>query len=162
MFFAILVLSLLAGAIHASRQNPRTRERTAELMLVYTLVGYCGVPMLAVSFGILIVPERVAEMLPVGPPTPVVAFFGWAYLGMSIISTMTIWYRGAFMAAAAICWAVYFGGATIVHMHGGGGHGAGHLGVLTTFATHGFLSVILLAGLFYSGALSRTAGAPGP
>ena len=149
MFFWMLVLSVVLAAFHAYRSQDRTRVRVGELLLVYVLVLYCGVPMVAVSLGVLVAPERMATMLPIGPPSPLVSFFGWAYLGMSVIAVMTLRYRGGFLAAAAIVWAVYFAGANLVHLQGGATHGTptSHAAALMVFATHGIVPVLLLAGM---------------
>ncbi len=160
MFVLLLFGCVLAAAIHALRLRERTTERIGELVLLYVLVGYCGVPMVAVSVGILAAPERMAEMLPIGEPGPVVAFFGWAYLGMSLLPLLALRYRGTFLIAPVVCWGVYFAGATFVHLHGGGGGAASHGGMLAVLATHGLVTVILAIGLFMSGLLGRSAGPP--
>ncbi len=147
MLFLVL-LGAVAGALVHARRGPAqpTLARTGELIVRYTLVAYCGIPMLLVSIGILAAPERMAEMLPVGPSAPIVAFFGWAYLGMSLAALLALWYSGSFLLAAALPWAVYFAGATIVHLHAPDPEG-GHGGALLIFATHGLVSVVLIAGL---------------
>ncbi|NNL30777.1 MAG: hypothetical protein HKO77_07125 [Gemmatimonadetes bacterium] len=144
---SLVLLGAVIGALVHARRDPTRRSpaRTGELIVRYTLVAYCGLPMLLISIGILVAPEGMAEILPVGPSAPIVAFFGWAYLGMSLAAVLAPWYSGSALLAAAIPWAVYFAGATVVHLHGPGGHG--HGGALLVFATHGLVSVILVAGL---------------
>ena len=154
--FAFLIFALAAAAIHATRLEERTNERIGEIFLLYVLVGYCGLPMLAVSIGILAFPDRMGEMLPIGEPTNVLAFFGWAYLGMSLVSLMALRYRGPYLIAPAVVWGVYFAGATAVHLHGP--ETASHLthgGVLATFATHGLVTVVLGIALAISGLLKQ-------
>lgn len=146
--FTLLIVGIVAGAIiHSFRLTERTPAAIGEVFLVWVLVGYCGLPMLAVSVGILAAPERMAEMLPIGEPTNVVAFFGWAYLGMSLMATLALWFRGAFLIGPAVCWALYFLGATAVHLHGSGAHAMGHGGLLATLATHLLITVLLVVAL---------------
>ncbi len=152
MFLLLLIACLLAATVHSLRLDPRTPGRIGELFLRYVLVGYCGVPMLIVSLGILAVPGHMAAMLPVGAPTQLLAFFGWAYLGMSLIAIMTLRYRGTFLVAPAVCWAVYFAGATIVHRQDAP---ASHGDALHIFATHGLIAVILAVALVATGLLSN-------
>ncbi|MDH3222621.1 MAG: hypothetical protein OEO23_02815 [Gemmatimonadota bacterium] len=145
MLFLVLLGAVTGALVHARRgPGGPSLARTGELIVRYTLVAYCGLPMLMISIGILAAPERMAEMLPVGPPGPIVAFFGWAYLGMSLAALLALWYSGSFLLAAALPWAVYFAGATVVHIHA---PGAGHGGALLIFATHGLVSLVLVAGL---------------
>ena len=159
MFFYLLIGTLVLGSIHGFRLKERTVTRVAETVLIYLLVGYCGLAMLAVSIGLLAAPERMAMMLPVGPPTPLVAFFGWAYLSMSVLSLLTLRYRGNFLVAPAICWSIYMAGATLVHLSGADIHGSsGHAAVLSVLATHGLVAVLLVTLLILSG--SWRAGEP--
>lgn len=159
MFLLILFGTLVLAALHVFRLEDRSVSRAGDIFLRYVLVGYCGLPMLAVSVGILAAPERMAEMLPVGPPSVVVAFFGWAYLGMSLISTLALRASGAFLVGPALCWSVYFAGATVVHLGAGGAHGGGsHGAVLMILATHGLIAVILIVALLMSGHLDGLRG----
>ncbi len=148
MFLLLLLLLLAGAAVHSYRLEPRTRAAVGEIFLRWILAGYCGLPMVAVAIGILAAPERLGEMLPVGPPSPVLAFFGWAYLGMALSGLLALRYGGTYLIGPAVCWAVYFLGATLVHLHGPAA--ASHLshgGILATLATHGGISLILLVAL---------------
>jgi len=154
--FALLLLVLLiAASIHVALMKDRTTPRAAEICLLYILVGYCGVPMLAVSLWALVSPESVAARFGFGPPGPILAFFSYAYLGMALLSLLTLRYRGSFLIGPAVVWAVYFGGATLVHFKESGERAAhSHGAVLATFATHGLITVLLVVGLLASGQLS--------
>ena len=165
MFVVLLLACLLAATIHSLRIEPRTTARIGEIVLLYVLVGYCGVPMLAVSIGILAAPGTMVAMLPVGEPSLVLAFFGWAYLGMSLLPILALRYRGTSLIAPAVCWAVYLGGANVVHLQGGGESApASHGAALMTFATHGLVAVLLVAALIASGLVTgrRPAQATNP
>lgn len=156
MFTLLLAALLVAATIHSYRLEERTTARIGEIFLLYVLVGYCGVPMLAVSLGILAAPTWMAEMLPVGPPTAVVAFFGWAYLGMSVSAILALRYRGQYLIGPAVCWAIYFLGATAVHLHGPGADShMSHGGLLVILANHGLVAVLLGVALLASGLLKR-------
>lgn len=146
MFLLLLAALLVAATVHSLLAAPRSRQRSGELFLLYLLVGYCGLPMLAVSLGVLVTPERIAEMFPVGPPTPLLSFFGWAYLGMSLLAILALRYRGSYLVGAVLCWSVYWAGATMVHLHAPD-HPTSHAGALVVFAVHGLVAVLLVAAL---------------
>ncbi len=153
MFPLLLLGLLIAATVQSYRLETRTASRVGEIFLRWVLVGYCGVPMLVVSVAVLAFPGRTAEMLPVGPPSTILGFFGWAYLGMSIMAVLALWYRGTALVGPAVCWAIYFFGATLVHLHGGGE--SGHGGVLVVLLAHLSISVILGVALLVSGVWRR-------
>lgn len=156
-FVYLLVLLLLAATVHAVVMERRTPSRIAELGLLYLLVGYCGIPMLAVSIWVLVSPERAAAAFGFSAAGPLLGFFGWAYLGMSLLSLLAVRYRGSFLVAPVVCWAVYLGGATAVHLRGTHGGGA-----LEVFASHGLIALLLVAALLVTGAWRRGGGAAAP
>jgi len=145
-FVYLLVLLLLAATVHAAVLRERTVGRVAELVLLYLLVGYCGVPMLAVSIWVLVSPERAAAGFGFSTAGPLLDFFGWAYLGMSLLSLLALRYRGAFLVAPVVVWAVYLGGATLVHLQESQGR------ALEIVASHGVIAVLLIGALIASGA----------
>lgn len=154
LHFTYLLLLLLAGAaIHIAKGPDRTPARGAAILLRYLLVGYCGVPMLAVSLWALLSPAVVARMFGVGVAGPLLGFFGYAYLGMSLVAILTVWYGGTFLLAATLVWAVYLGGATVVHLTQFGHPSAG--GIVEIFVSHGLIAVLLVTGLIVSGAWRR-------
>lgn len=145
-FVYLLALLLLAATVHAALLPERTTRRVAEIGLLYLLVGYCGVPMLAVSLWALISPEHAAAGFGFIGGGPLLAFFGWAYLGMSLLSLLALLYRGAFLVAPVVVWAVYLGGATAVHL------GESHGRALEILSSHGLIAALLVAALLASGA----------
>jgi hypothetical protein len=148
--FVYLLAILLAGAaVHVARMPDRTVRRGAEVTLLYLLVGYCGIPMLAVSLWVLLSPEDAARGFGFAASGPVLAFFGWAYLGMSLLSILALRYRQTFLVAPVIVWAVYLGGATAVHLHESTGS------AFAIFASHGLIGVLLVVTLVLSGAWRR-------
>lgn len=152
MFAYLIGAVLAAAAIHIARTGERTARRIGELVLLYVLVGYCGIPMVAVSVAALAVPDRVADVLGFAAGNPFQAFVGVAYLGMSIVAVLALRYRGAYLIAPAVCWSVFFAGATVIHIrHAAGSGGLTHGGMLGIFATHGLISVLLAGALVASG-----------
>ncbi|HSD31404.1 MAG TPA: DUF6790 family protein [Gemmatimonadales bacterium] len=145
-FVYLLALLLLGATVHAAVLPEKTIRRTAEIGLLYLLVGYCGVPMLAVSLWVLVSPEHAAAGFGLTAEGPLLAFFGWAYLGMSLLSLLALRYRGAFLVAPVVVWAVYLAGATAVHVQESPGRS------LEIFASHGLIAGLLVAALLASGA----------
>lgn len=156
MFFYLLIALLLGASIHYWRGAERTRRRGAELALVYLLVGYCGVPMVAVGAWLLARPEQAATGLGFAPGGAFQQFFSFAYLGLSLIAVLAVRYRGVFLIAPALAWSVYWAGATVVHLQDEAGRGALVLNsVLAIFATHGLIAVLLIGALVASGLLKQ-------
>jgi uncharacterized protein DUF6790 len=154
LHFTYLLLLLLAGAaVHIAKLPDRSPARGADVLLRYLLVGYCGVPMLAVSLWALLSPDVVARLFGVGAAGPLLGFFGYAYLGMSLVAVLTLWYGGTFLVAATVVWAVYLGGATVAHLTQFGHPSVG--GVVEIVASHGLIAVLLVTTLIVSGAWRR-------
>lgn len=150
LHFVYLVILLLAGAaVHIASLPDRSVPRGAELVLLYLLVGYCGVPMLIVSVWALARPDQIGHLFGFVTAGPLLAFFGWAYLGMSLVAIAALRYRGTYLVAAVLVWAVYLGGATVVHLTAFGSPSEGR--VLEIFASHGLIAVLLVAALIASG-----------
>ena len=148
-FFYLLAILLVAAAVHVARMPDRTVEGGAEVALLYLLVGYCGIPMLAVSLWVLLSPKAAAHGFGFEASGPILAFFGYAYLGMSLLSLLALRYRQTFLVAPVVVWAVYLGGATAVHLQGSGDN------AFEIFASHGLIAVLLVVTLFLSGAWRR-------
>lgn len=156
MFLFLLAAVLVAASVRIARMRDRSSRRVGEVGLLYVLVGYCGLPMLAVSVGILVWPDRVADILDFPAGNPFQEFLGYAYLGMSILSVLALRYRGTFLIGPALCWAVFFAGATFVHLKDYGERGVlTHHGALAIFASHGLISVLLIVALLASGLLRQ-------
>ena len=159
MFLLLLSAVLVAAAIHIARVGARRPQRLGEIALLYLLVGYCGVPMLALSVMNLVWPEHLAAHLGFTAGNPFQAFLGVAYLGMSLIAVLPLRYRGLFLIGPALVWTVFFAGATVVHLQDYGARGAlTHQSALLIFATHGLISVLLVTALIASGLLTADAG----
>lgn len=160
MFLYLLTALMLAAGVHLALSPQRvSRKRIGEIGLYYVLIGYCGVPMLVISIANLLRPEWAPEMLGFPAGNPFQGFLGWAYLGMSILAVMCVWYRAAFLIGPAVIWAVFFAGATSVHLHDFTARGAlTHGSMLGIFVSHGLISVLLVAALLASGLLVGSGG----
>ncbi len=156
MFLFLLAAVLVAASIHVVRLDQRTTQRIGEIALLYLLVGYCGVPMLAVSVVSLVSPDRIAHHLGFPAGNPFQEFLGFAYLGMALLSLLALRYRRTFLIAPAISWSVFFAGATFIHLKDYGEMGAlTHGNMIHIFASHGLISLLLVVALLSSGLLKE-------
>jgi len=152
MFLILLLLIVVAASAHIAIMKSRSVQRVAKVFLIYLLVGYCGIPMVLVSIWCLNSPEHAASSLGFPPGGPFQQFFAVAYLGLAILSLLSPWYRRSYLIAPAVGWAVFFTGATFIHMNDmSAHHSPSHGGMLLVFMTHGLISVLLLASLLASG-----------
>jgi hypothetical protein len=159
MFLLLLVALLLAAGMHIAYARP-TLRRGGEIVMVYVLAGYCGIPMLLVSGFSILRPDLTAAHLGFPGGSPFQSFVAVALLGMGTMATMSAWFRGRFLVAPAVCWTVFFAGATIIHLADYGHRGAlTHGSALLIFATHGLIAVLLLGSLVLSGAWREPARA---
>lgn len=148
MFLLLLALLLAAAAVHVARTAERTARRTGELVLLYLLVGYCGVPMLILSLVGLAAPEQAVELFGI-PGRNTQGLVALATLGLSLVAVMALRYRGTYLIGPAVAWAVALGGGTFFHLHEGPAQS--HGGALVIFATHGLIALVLLGALLWSG-----------
>ena len=57
-----------------------------------------------------------------------------------------------YLIGPAVCWSIFFFGATFIHLADAGSHGAvGHGGLLWIVASHGLISVLLTGSLLMAG-----------
>jgi hypothetical protein len=150
MWQLILALLLAAGAAHAQI----TKGRIVEMMLVYVLAGYCGVLMFIVGLAAVLNPDWVAiNMAQVPPGNPVMIWAGFFFLGLAIVAMLSIWLRGAFLAAPVIAWSTYWAGATYAHLVADqqNGHAVTPGLFFAVFVGHGLVALILLglAGAYW-------------
>ena len=139
---------LAAGWIHALKTGPRTKQRFAELLLVYPLVGYFGILMLGMAVFTLAAPEHFAAShgWNMSVDNPFQQFSGIAYGAMAIAAILAIWLRGLYLAAPAVCWSIFFLGATYVHIvdFAARDREITFPLFLHVFASHGLMSVVLI------------------
>ncbi len=162
-FLYLLIVVLAAAGAHLARLRAPTVPRAAEVVLLYILVGYCGVPMLAVGTWSLFRPDRVAAILGFPAGNPFQTFLSYALLGMALVAVLAVRYRGAYLVAPALLWAVFFAGATAVHLGDIRAHDhLSHRVLLHVFATHALISILLLTALGLSGEVRRQDGEARP
>ena len=158
MFILLLAGLLLAASIHIAGWGEKTARRIGEIVLLYILVGYCGIPMLLVSAWNLARPEQAAAHFGFSSGGPFQEFAGVAFLGMSLASILALRYRGGYLIAPTVCWGVFFAGATIIHLKDAFHRGVlTHAGMFHVFAAHGLISVLLAVSLLASGVLKQKA-----
>ncbi|HEX9654435.1 MAG TPA: DUF6790 family protein [bacterium] len=148
MFLILFVGFLAAGWIHAMKTGPHTKQRFAELMLVYSLVGYFGILMLGVAIYNLVAPERFAAShgWSVSTDNPFQQFVGILYGAMAIIAILAVWLRGMYLLAPAVCWSIFFLGATYIHIADFAARGREITFplVLHIFSSHGLMAIVVI------------------
>jgi len=156
LFLHLMLLVILAACIHLGVMKPRTPQRFGQILLRYLLIGYCGIPMLVLGIWALMRPDAAAATLGFPAGNPLMEFAAMAFLAMSIPSLLTLWYRGTFLIAPAVLWAVFFAGATLIHLQDFHHKGVmTHGGIIHIFATHALISILLVVGLLASGLLKQ-------
>lgn len=157
MWFIFIILSIVAAIVHARLTQPRTRQRLAELCLVYLLAGICGILQIAFGFAILLAGDRVAAHMHVPPGNPEQVWMAYLVFGMGVIGTLAIWLRGRCLIAPALGWAIFFAGATYAHINASAiaGHPPSFSSLSTIFLSHGLTSLLLVYFLWAS-KVSRT------
>lgn len=152
MFVLLLFALLVAAAVHVARAGDRSVGRAGEIFLLWLLVGYCGFATLLVAVATLLAPAHVADVLGYAPGGPLQEFLGVAFLGMSLVSILALRWRGTYLIGPAVLWAVFFAGATAVHLRSPGSLGAlSHADVVHVLASHALVAVLLVAALLASG-----------
>lgn len=152
MFVILLVLILVAACAHVAIMKSRSVQRVARVFLIYLLVGYCGIPMVLVALWCLMSPTSAASSLSFPPGGPFQQFFAVAYLGLAILSLLSPFFRQSYLIGPALGWAVFFTGATFIHVNDANAHGGmSHGGFVTVFLSHGLIALLLLIALAASG-----------
>lgn len=151
-FHLVLVFVLVAAGVHVARLSSRSTERVGETILIWVLVGYCGIPMIGfMGFG-LMHPHELAELTGFDPGSPFQTFTSWALLGMGVAAALAFRFRGTYLIGPALAWAIFFVGATSIHLAQFRTDDAlTHTNMLLILATHGLISLILLGALWASG-----------
>lgn len=147
MFLFLLIALVAAAFVHARFAGPRTAERVAELVVVYVLVGYCGLPQLALGLSMVFSSELVAHLARVTDPGELLPWMSWLYAGSGLIATLAFRLRGDYLLGPVLLWSIFFAGATYAHFHTEAAHGhmPGLHGALWIVASHGLVSVVLVA-----------------
>jgi hypothetical protein len=149
MWFALLVLSLVAAGIHLNSRPARPKAASAELVLIYLLAGYCGFAQIIRSIAVLVRGQPLMGHVQFTPGDPAVMWLGFFGLGCGVIAAISIWRRGNFLIAPVIVWSVFWTGTTFAHIRLGDWNQVSETWpwMLWTFATHGLIAVLLI--IFY-------------
>lgn len=151
-FHLFLALVVVGAAVQIARMSARSSDRIGEVILVWVLVGYCGIPMIGFMGYGLMHPAEMAHLTGFEEGSPFQIFITWALLGMGVSATAAFRYRGTYLMGPALAWAIFFVGATTIHFGQYGADGTlTHGAMLMIFATHGLISVLLLGSLWASG-----------
>src|SRR5271165_2137536 len=152
MGLPLIVVLLIAAVVHARLRYPATPGAMAEMLLVYVIVGYCGVQQIVMGTAILLTGGRVLLHFGFQPGSqPTFVWDSFLLIGGGIISMLAIWKRDSYLLAPVLMWAVFFAGATYAHIHLNSANGFPPTWESTAgiFATHGLISVLLVS--FYLG-----------
>lgn len=146
MFIVLLLALVVAAFVHARIRGPRTAERVAELVVVYVLVGYCGVPQLAIGLSMVGSSDLVAHLARVAEPGELLPWLSWLYAGSGLIAALAFRLRGDYLLGPVLLWSIFFAGATYAHFHTELAHDRTPTlsGALWIAASHGLVSVVLL------------------
>ena len=155
MWFALLVLSLVAASIHLRVRPATSKAASAELVLVYLLAGYCGFAQIARSIAVLLKGAPLMAHVQFTPGDPAVMWLGFFGLGCGAIGALSIWKRGGFLLAPVVVWSTFWVGTTFAHLRMDQWHGITNswLGIAWAFATHGLIAVLLV--MFYLRSINR-------
>ena len=150
MWFALLVLSLVAASIHLRLRPAASKAASAELVLVYLLAGYCGIAQIIRSIVVLVTGAPLMAHIQFTPGDPAVIWLAFFGLGLGAIGALSIWRRGGFLLAPVVAWSIFWVGTTFAHIRMDAWHGVTNswLGLGWAFATHGLIAVLLV--VFYS------------
>lgn len=111
-------LSLILASLHVVfSQQPRTRERVAEITLLYLFAIQVGLFGLMASLWQTVRAESTAQFIGWPPGNPFEYEVGAANLAFAVLGVLCIWKRGSFWTATGIGWSVFLLGAAAVHLY---------------------------------------------
>lgn len=152
MFQLALLVLIVAAVLHYLLSSERNHQRFGSLLTRWVLVGYCGLPMLAVGYLALSNGPETAAYFGFADAGPMLTFLGLTFLGLSLIAIHGGIVGGRYLFGPTVAWGVYWVGATFVHFHAeAAGSGMDHGEVWAVLVSHGLVGVLLLAGLVLSG-----------
>lgn len=146
MGLSLIAVLLVAAVVHARIRYPATPGAMAEMLLIYVLVGYCGVQQIVMGAAILLTGGRVLLHFGFQPGQPTFVWDSFLLLGGGITSILAIWKRDSYLLAPVLMWSVFFAGATYAHIQLNRANGFPPTWQSTAwiFATHGLISVLLI------------------
>lgn len=162
MGLPLIAILLIAAVVHARLRYPATPGAMAEMLLVYVLVGYCGVQQIVMGAAILLTGGRVLLHFGFQPGQPTFVWDSFLLLGGGITSLLAIWKRDSYLLGPVLMWSVFFAGATYAHIQLDRANGFPPTleSTVGIFATHGLISVMLTS--FYLASRRYRARRPTP
>ena len=147
MGLPLIVVLLIAAVVHARIRYPAVPGAMAELLMIYVLVGYCGVQEIVMGAAILLTGGRVLVHFGFQPGQPTFVWDSFLLFGGGITSILAIWKRDSYLLAPVLLWSVFFAGATYAHiqLNRANGFPPTWQSTLGIFATHGLISVLLIS-----------------
>jgi hypothetical protein len=148
MGLLLIVLLLVAAVVHARIRYPATQGAMAQMLLIYVLVGYCGVQQIVMGTALLLTGGRILVHFGFQPGSqPSFVFESYLLLGGGIISLLAIWKRDSYLLAPVLMWSVFFAGATYAHIQlsRASEYPPTWESTAGIFATHGLISVLLIS-----------------
>jgi hypothetical protein len=143
----LIVVLLIAAVVHARMRYPGNPGAMGEMLLLYVLVGYCGVQQIVMGVAILVTGGRVLLHFGFQPGQPTFVWDSFLLLGGGITSVLAIWRRDSYLLAPVLMWSVFFAGATYAHIQLNRANGFPPTWESTAwiFTTHGLISVLLIS-----------------
>jgi hypothetical protein len=118
IFVTLAVMALLAGFVHvAIQKQPRTKQRVAEVLLLYLFVFPVGLGGLISFLGHTFRAASTAASIGWPAHNPFQYEVAVANLAFGILGICCAWVRGGFRMATAIGWSIFILGAGCVHVH---------------------------------------------
>jgi hypothetical protein len=163
MGLPLIVVLLIAAVVHARLRYPATPGAMAEMLLIYVLVGYCGVQEIVMGAAILLTGGRVLLHFGFQPGQPTFVWDSFLLFGGGITSILAIWKRDSYLLAPVLMWSVFFAGATYAHVQLNMANGFPPTWESTVgiFATHGLISILLISFYWASQKYRALRTAPG-
>ena len=115
LFF--LVLGLVIGAVHVYLdKQPRTKERVAEIFLLWLLVITVGLASVSAFIGHTVFADATAQSIGWPAGNPFQSEVAVANLTIGTLGILCYWIRGNFWIATVIGFSVWWLGDAVVHI----------------------------------------------
>ena len=148
MWMSLLTLLLVAGVYHAAQTRSRGWGGRAEILLVYVLVGYCGISQIGMGIAALVAsPDWLAAIMPrAATGGALITWAAFMWIGMGVVATLSIWLRGVYLVGPVVGWSIFWIGATYAHMARDfdAANAPGLAAIFGIFMMHSFVGFLLL------------------
>jgi len=118
VFIVLAAIALILGLLQvAIQKQPRTKQRTADVLLLYLLAFPIGLGGLVGFIGHTMRAGPVAASIGWTAGNPFQYEVAVANLAFGILGILCLWFRDGFWTATVIGWSVFMLGAAGVHLH---------------------------------------------